>query len=78
VKPPKRKVCPLCGTPIRKDDPVRRGRHADCDTYEPFDDRSTPNTERPRDNHPAFTVTGRRNHERHCQDCNTIHAGDCQ
>lgn len=76
MRPRKRKVCPACQTPIRNDDPVRRGRHADCDTYEPFDVRSTPTTERG-DNEPAFTVTGQRDHERRCNQCHLIHAGEC-
>lgn len=81
MKPPKRKTCHLCGTKISLGDYTtkHRGRHvhADCGTYEPFDVRSTSNTGRERDNQPAFTVTGQRNHERHCNQCHLTHAGVC-
>lgn len=73
--------CPGCGTKIRAGDEVDYARnkvvHAGCANtrLDPFD---TPGAPRDHDDHePQPVITGRRNHQRRCGDCNTIHAGEC-
>lgn len=71
--------CPACNTRIRAGDEVdyagSRVVHETCAgfgaKFDPFDDR--PETDR----EPEPVITGRRNHQRRCGDCNTIHAGEC-
>lgn len=69
--------CSGCGTRIRVGDEVDyigsrvvhegcRVAYADWQATEPDDDLE-----------PQPVVTGRRNHQKLCGECNTIHAGEC-
>lgn len=74
--------CTSCNTPIRiGDDCDYAGNkvvHEGCapTNRDPFDAPTTADADDD-DREPQPIITGRRNHQRKCCSCNTIHAGEC-
>lgn len=73
--------CPGCNTPIRVGDECdyagRKVVHEGCApariSSDPFDVPFGDDDDR----EPEPVIIGRRNHQKLCGDCNTVHAGEC-
>lgn len=73
--------CPGCGTKIRVGDEVdyagSKVVHEGCGIGRDATDWPPADRDDDDDREPQPVITGRRNHQKLCSQCNTVHTGEC-